>query len=52
MKKKEGACGGGGVGKEGRNPLLERERGDRLLKRRQVVLESGLEEVENEGLRE
>ena len=28
VKKKEGACGGGGVGKEGRNPLLERERGD------------------------
>lgn len=52
VKKKEGACGGGGVGKEGRNPLLERERGDRLLKRRQVVLESGLEEAENEGLRE
>ena len=48
VKKKEGACGGGGVGKEGRNPLLERESCDRLLKRRQVVLESGLEEAENE----
>lgn len=52
VEKKERTYGGGGVGQERRNPLLERERSDRLLKRRHVILESGLEEAENEGLRE
>lgn len=52
VEKKEGTSGGGGVGQERRDPLLKRERSNRLLKRRQVVLESGLEEAENEGLRE